>query len=93
MSTKFNHFMFWIVIAIFGPLFYGLANILDNYFVNKLFKHPAILVFYSSLINLLFLPLIFIFQLPKLPTLDMIPVFVIIGLIEIAYLYPYYKAL
>lgn len=85
--------MLWILIAFLGPIQHALANILDNYFVNKIFKHPAILVFYSSLINILFIPLILIFKRPHLPTLKLIPLYFILGAIEIAYLYPYYKAL
>ena len=88
-----NVYMFWIIIAIFGPLFHTLVNILDNYFVNRIFKHTATLIFYSYLVNLLFLPLIFVFKMPQIPTLTMIHFFIILTLINIAYLYSYYKAL
>ena len=70
-----NVYMFWIIIAIFGPLFHTLVNILDNYFVNRIFKHTATLIFYSYLVNLLFLPLIFVFKMPQIPTLTMIHFF------------------
>lgn len=85
--------MLWLIIAFVGLLFHGLANILDNYFVNKLFKNPFVLVFYSSLINLIFLPAVLLFGVPELPSLSLLPFYALVGLTNIFYLYPYYKAL
>ena len=85
--------MFWIFIALLSPLFHGFANILDNYLTNKIFKSVSSLVFLSAFFNFLFLPLIFLIEIPQLPTLEMLPFFILVGLIEVFYLYPYYKAL
>ncbi len=85
--------MIWVLIALLSQGLHSFANVMDNYFVNKLFKSPSVLVFYASFINLLFLPLIFIFQLPELPTLNLLPFYFLLGLTNVLYLYPYYKAL
>lgn len=85
--------MLWILIALLSPLLHGLSNVLDNYLVNKLFKDPVILVFFNSCINLLFLPLVLIIDTPEMISLKLLPFILILGLTNIFYLYPYYKAL
>ena len=66
---------------------------IDNYFANHIFKNTHVLIFYVSLLNLLFIPFIFLFQTPNLPTLAQLPLLIILGLENTLYLYPYYKAL
>jgi drug/metabolite transporter (DMT)-like permease len=85
--------MFWIFIAFIGPIFHGFANVLDNYLANKLFKNVWTLAFYATLFNILFLPLVLIIEIPGIPTLSIIPFLLIVGVIDILYLFPYYKAL
>ena len=38
--------MFWILPIIVGTMLHGLANILDNYFSNKLFKKIGLMFFF-----------------------------------------------
>ncbi len=83
----------WILIAFVSPILHGFSNILDNYLANKLFKNLWTLIFYSSLLNAVFLPFVLLIQVPDLPPLEFLPLFLLIGLIEVFYLFPYYKAL
>ncbi len=85
--------MHWILIALITPVLHGFANILDNYLANRLFKNLWTLVFYSSFLNVIFLPFVFLIQSPGLPPLYLLPWFLLIGLIEVLYLFPYYKSL
>ncbi|MBI4163927.1 MAG: EamA family transporter [Candidatus Aenigmarchaeota archaeon] len=81
----------WLVVA--GTMLYGLSNVFDSYLANRLFRKPSTLLFFTTLINLIFLPLIFFIQVPGIPPLNLLPFFVFLGLVDVAYLYPYYKAL
>ncbi len=85
----------WIFIALLAPAFYGVSNIFDTILVTKNFKNPFVLVFFTSLFNLIFIP--FLWIIGTLPTLSEIsiawPIFLLLGLINVSYLYPYYKGL
>ncbi|MEK7612110.1 MAG: DMT family transporter [Patescibacteria group bacterium] len=83
----------WLLFAFLSPAFYAIAEIFDNFLVNKEFKHPLTLVFYTFLFNILFIPVLFIFSPPTLPPLHTLPIFIILGLVGIGYMYPYYKGL
>ena len=83
----------WLLFAFLAPAFYAIAEIADNFFVNKKFKHPLVLVFYTSLFNLIYLPILFFFRHPTLPPLSTLPIFIGLGLVNTGYLYPYYKGL
>jgi len=85
--------MFWIFIAFLSPLFYAATNVFDNYFVNLHFKNPITLIFFASVFNIVFLPFILLIQTPALPTMETLPFFMLIGAIDVIYLYPYYRAL
>ena len=85
--------MLWLFFALLESVLHGLANVLDNYFVNRVFNKPSALVFFSSLTDLLFIPLVILIQVPQMPTLEILPVLIFLGFTGIAYLYPYYKAL
>ncbi|MFA6432586.1 MAG: EamA family transporter [Candidatus Paceibacterota bacterium] len=83
----------WIFFAFLAPAFYSIAEVFDNFLANKKFKKLLTLVFYTSLFNLIFIPVLFLFDPPQIPPLDTLPIFVILGFISIGYLYPYYKGL
>ncbi|HLC59398.1 MAG TPA: hypothetical protein VJH34_02650, partial [archaeon] len=85
--------MLWLLIALLNPLLHGWSNIIDNVLVNRIFKNPLNLVVFSSVMNLAFLPLLFLFHIPVLPTASTLPIFILLGLLDIAYVWPYYKAL
>ncbi|MFA7315758.1 MAG: DMT family transporter [Candidatus Paceibacterota bacterium] len=83
----------WIVIALIAPASYAVANIFDTLLTTRSFKNPFTLTFYSSLFNILFIPVLFLFDTPTPISLQVIPIFILLGLINIGYLYPYYKGL
>jgi drug/metabolite transporter (DMT)-like permease len=83
----------WLIYSFLAPAFFSAAEIIDNFFSNRKFKHPFALVFYSSLFNLIYVPILFIFQRPTIPPLATLPIFICLGFVGFGYLYPYYKAL
>src|SRR3989338_2331948 len=83
----------WILFACISAAFYAVAEQFDSFFVNGKFKHPFTLLFYTSLFNLIFVPVLFIFQPPEVPPISTIPLFILLGLVGIGYLYPYYRGL
>lgn len=85
--------MMWLIFTLIAAFFFTIANMIDNYFANHIFKNTHVLIFYVSLLNLLFIPIVFLFQIPELPTLAQLPLLIILGLENTLYLYPYYKAL
>jgi drug/metabolite transporter (DMT)-like permease len=85
--------MSWILLALISPILHGLSNILDEYFINKIFKNIRVLIFFVSFLNLILGSIIFLIKQPTLPTLSVLPFLIIIGLIEILYLVPYCLAL
>lgn len=85
--------MGWILAALISPLAHGLANVIDNYLANKSFASIWTLTFYSSALNVVFIPLVLLFQIPDVPPLNLLGFFLLIALIDVLYLFPYYKAL
>ncbi len=83
----------WLLYAFLSPAFYAVAEIFDEFLVTKEFKHPLTVVFYTSLFNLIFIPILFAFSPPELPPLHTIPIFIVLGLVGVGYLYPYYQGL
>ncbi len=85
--------MFWLIAVLIASACYAFSNVIDNYFSNKIFRDIPSLVFYASLFNILFIPLVFLKEIPSFPTLTELPYFIILGFTGVAYLFPYYKAL
>lgn len=84
----------WLLVAFLNPLLHALANVLDSYLANRLFASKTTLIFYAALLNLVFLPVLFLFTgLPALPTVGSLWLFLLLALVNVGYLYPYYKAL
>lgn len=83
----------WIFASLLAPFFHSAANILDSHLANNLFRRKSTLIFYSSLFNVIFLPLLFFFGMPHMPSGHSFMIYAAIAVINVAYLYPYYKAL
>ena len=83
----------YILIAVFCPLFNALVVMLESLLSNKTFKHQTTMIFYVSLMDVLFIPLIFIFGLPSIPSTECLWIYVVLGLFDLVYLYPYYTAM
>jgi len=71
------------------PALHSAANILDSYFANHQFKRLAALIFFSSIANLLFMPLVFLVEAPHVLPSKLFLAIGLISVIEIAYQYPY----
>lgn len=83
----------WFFLALLAAGIYAIAETIDNFFVNREFRHPLVLVFYSSLFNLIYVPVYFYFTNPTLPPVSTYPLFFLLGLMSVGYLWPYYKGL
>ncbi len=83
----------WILIALSTTILTGITTIIDDVLINKLFKNTFALIFLGMLIDMCFLSLVFIFGKPTIPPLHFLPFIFLSGLLEVIYLYPYYKAL
>lgn len=84
--------MFYVFISFLRPFFNSLANIIEGKLANTTFKKTTTMIFYVSLMNFAFLPLILLLGTPTIPSPPLFAMMVLVGIIEIAYLYPYYKA-
>ncbi len=82
-----------LFIALLAPFFYSFANIIECKLANNIFKHPATMIFYISLMNCVFMPLLLFFGMPTLPALRAVPFYLLLAVIDVVYLYPYYKAM
>ena len=85
--------MFILFVALLAPFFSSFANIIECKLSNNIFKHPATMIFYISLMNCLFMPLLLFFGIPTLPAPGAVPFYFLLAFIDVAYLYPYYKAM
>ncbi len=83
----------WLFFALASAALYGVAEILDNFLANREFKHPFTLVFYASIFNVIYVPLFWLAERPTMPPLSTIPIFILLGFVNVSYLYPYYRGL
>lgn len=81
-----------LIIAFLSPMIYGLSTTLDSHLSNNIFSRTRSLVFFGGMLNVVFLPLFFLIMRPNLFTLHVLPFILLIALIDVAYLFPYYKA-
>lgn len=83
----------WLFYAFLAPMFFGIASIFDNFLTNKSFRSPVTLTFYASLFNVIFVPFLLFFYPLSFPPLALAPIFLLLGIINVIYLFPYYKGL
>ena len=81
------------LIAFLSPLFYALSILIESFLSLDIFKKPVTMVFYASLTNALFVPLMFYFGMPTWPEMPFWIIYTLLAMIDIIYLYPYYIAL
>ncbi|MBQ3696195.1 MAG: EamA family transporter [Alphaproteobacteria bacterium] len=81
------------LIAFLAPCFYALSILIESVLSLDIFKKPATMCFFVSLTNSLFVPLIFFLGIPSLPTVQNFLIYIILAILDIIYLYPYYIAL
>jgi hypothetical protein len=85
--------MTWIFAAFLEPIFHAFANILDNNLTNRFFKNAWLLTLFIQISTVIFLPIIWLIEPPKLISIHLLPAILIVAAIEIFYSYPYFKAL
>lgn len=85
--------MLFILIAFFAPAFGATACIIESRLSNCTFKRQTTMIFYISLMNCVFLPLILLFGMPSVPTWQSMLCYMGLALIDVLYLYPFYTAL
>jgi drug/metabolite transporter (DMT)-like permease len=85
--------MTWIFVAFLEPVLYAFANILDSNLINRWFKNAWALTLILTIASALFAPLVWFISPPHLPPAYLWPALLAVGLIELFYAYPYYKAL
>lgn len=85
--------MLFILIAFFAPAFGATACIIESRLSNCTFKRQTTMIFYISLMNCVFLPLVFVFGMPTVPTWQALLCYTGLALIDVLYLYPFYTAL
>lgn len=83
----------WILFAFLTPALFAASELLDGYLSNKKFKSVISLVFFASITNLLFVPIVFSIESPNFSNSRLILPLIGVGLTNVLYLYPYYKAL
>ena len=83
----------WILLAFIAPALFGIANALDNYLVKKEKRHLFSLLFITTGIATLFLPILFLIEPPELLLLKDVPGYLLIAFAGIVSYYPYYLSL
>ncbi len=83
----------WIFLAFLAPAMYAVAEIFDEYLSNRGFKNLSALVFFSCILNFIFIPFLFLVQKPVFPSWNLLWPLIGVALTNLLYLYPYYKSL
>ncbi|MBR6663946.1 MAG: hypothetical protein IKL33_03875, partial [Alphaproteobacteria bacterium] len=85
--------MNFLLASFLAPVFYGAGMIIESQLSIKTFKHPTTMIFYISLMNAVFLPLVLLLGMPSIPTVWEFSFYVVLAAIDIVYLYPFYMSL
>lgn len=85
--------MYFIWIAFLAPIFGGAACIIESKLSNHSFKHQTTMIFYISLMNCVFLPLILLLGRPSVPSDVQMMCYFGLAAIDVIYLYPFYTAM
>lgn len=86
-------FLSTIFLVLLPPFFFGLTNLIDNKLTRfEGLKKTSTLVFLCNFTNILFAPVLFLIHPLVLPPVELLPALILIGAIEVVYLFPYFKA-
>ncbi len=86
-------YLIGVLAAFISPAAHTLSNIFDAYITGNLFKKTSTTIFYTNITNIFGpLTLLLISPIQFIP-IDVVPYVVLIGLINVGYLFPYYTAL
>lgn len=85
------NFLVGIAAAFLEPILHAWSNVFDNYFSNKLFPSLPTMIFFGMVLNVVFLPIVMLIDMPSFAGLT-IPLFgwiCAIALIDVLFLFPY----
>jgi len=82
-----------LFIAFLSPFFYAVAVLVESLLSNYTFKHQTTMIFYISMMNCIFLPLLLFFGMPTIPDREVWFFYFVLAIIDVGYLYPYYSAM
>ncbi len=82
-----------LLAAFLIPFCDAINTILENVLSTRTFKQPTTMVFYISVSSALFVPLVFFFGFPTLPSFELLLYYIAVAAIRVGYLYPYFLAL
>ena len=80
-------------ISFLAPFFYASSVVIESFLSLAVFKRPLVMLFFVSLTNALFTPFVLFLGFPTIPSLQSWGIYLLIAIIDIGYLYPYYMAL
>ncbi|MEO5646463.1 MAG: EamA family transporter [Candidatus Paceibacterota bacterium] len=86
-------YLIGVFAAFVAVFFHAWSNIFDNFFSGVVFKNLTVLQFFSALTELVFIPIVLIFDFPKIVSLELFGLIAILALMDVLYTYPYYWAL
>src|SRR3990167_4030040 len=92
-TSTMSSYLIGILAAFASPILHGASNTIDSYLYNGIFHRLTPLIFFSTALNLLFLPLVFIFGWPAFVSANIAIILFGIALIEVLYQYPYFWSL
>ena len=82
-----------LFIALLSPFFEALSDIIESLLSNRTFKHQTTMIFYISMMNFIFVPLVMLLEMPTIPVREALVFYLILAVIDVAYLYPFYSAM
>lgn len=85
--------MFAVLIAFLCPILHAASNIMDAHLASNVFTKLPILIFYNCLTSFFAALMVLFFGMPHWVGWSLIPLLLIVGMIEVFYQLPYYKAL
>jgi drug/metabolite transporter (DMT)-like permease len=85
----------WLLFALSGPVFWAISTHLDKYLVERYFKrtHPAVLLMFTAITNLLALPLIWVYLPTAAIALDTSVLMMLSGILLMGAMLFYLRAL
>lgn len=85
--------MTWVLFAFIPVVIDAFANIVDGHFSNTKFKDPWALFFYLGIIQLVFAPLILLYDRPTLVPWSTATLFGLVSILDFFCIFFYFKAL
>ena len=82
-----------LFIALLSPFFEALSDIIESLLSNRTFKHQTTMIFYISMMNFVFIPLVMLLEMPTIPVRGALVFYLVLAVIDVAYLYPFYSAM